>query len=74
MWHNDGMNSSLSDVALRESDARAVMEHALSGTPLDPEISRRVRERSRQATEEVRRRLGIVNVAVDLVRQSRDEE
>jgi hypothetical protein len=67
------MNTTLEDPILREQDAQAVQEHALEGKPLDPEIARRVRERSRLATEEIRRRLGIVNVAVELVRQSRDE-
>ena len=71
---NAGMNTSLDDPALYEADAQAVMDHALHGKPLDPEVARRVDERSRRATEEVRRRMGTVNVAVDLVRASRDEE
>jgi hypothetical protein len=67
------MHTTLEDPILREQDARAVLEHALHGKALDPEIARRVRERSLLATEETRRRLGTVNVAVELVRQSRDE-
>ncbi len=50
------------------------MEHAFRGTPLDPEVARRVDERSRRATDEARRRLGTVNLSVDLIRAARDEE
>jgi hypothetical protein len=57
-----------------DADAQAVIEHALTGKPLDPEVARRVRERSERATDELRRRYGTLNVAVDLIRESRDEE
>ena len=33
-----------------EADAQAVIEHAMTGQPLDPEVYRRVRERSERAT------------------------
>lgn len=68
------MNTSLNDPVLREADARAVMDCLLRAAPLDPEVTCRVRQRSHQATEEVRRRLGIVNVAVDLIRETRNDE
>jgi hypothetical protein len=54
--------------------ADAVIEHAMTGKPLDPEIARRVRERSERATAELRRKYGTLNVAVDLIREARDEE
>jgi hypothetical protein len=68
------MNISLDDAALREADARAVIDNLVSAAPLDPEVERRVRLRSQRATEQVRRRLGIVNVAVDLIRETRNDE
>jgi len=68
------MNSHLDDPAIREADAQAVMDHVLNGVPLDPEVARRVRERSERATAKVRRKFGTVNVAVDLIRETRDEE
>lgn len=68
------MDSKLDDPILREADAQAIMEYVLKGVPLDPGVASRVDERSRRATEEVRRRLGTVNAAVDLIRQARDEE
>ncbi len=44
------------------------------GRVTDPELVRRIQERSRQAREEVFRKHGILNVAVDLIREGRDEE
>jgi hypothetical protein len=43
------------------------------GKPPDPELVKRVRERARQVRERVFREQGLLNVAVDLVRESRDE-
>ena len=64
----------LDDPSLLEADAEAVMEHLISGKPLDPAIAARVRERSERATEEMRRKFGTVNMAVDLIYQARNEE
>ena len=57
-----------------EADALAVIEHAMIGKALDPEIVRRVRERSELATETLRRKYGTLNIAVDLIRETRDQE
>ncbi len=57
-----------------EADLAVVMDHLISGNPLDPSVVRRVRERSEQATEEIRRRFGTLDVAVELIRETRDEE
>lgn len=56
------------------ADANAVIEHALTGKPLDAEVARRVRERSERATQELRRRYGILNIAVELIRETREDE
>ncbi len=55
------------------ADLEAVLTHLVAGTPVDPELSRRVRERSERMTEELRRKYGKLNVAVDLIREVRDE-
>ena len=57
----------------QEADAQAVIEHAMTGQPLDLEVARRIRERSERATEELRKKHGTLNVAVDLIRETRDE-
>jgi hypothetical protein len=59
---------------ITDAEVEAVYEHAITGKPLDPDLARRIRERSEQATEELRRKVGIVDVAVDLIREVRDEE
>jgi hypothetical protein len=56
------------------ADLEAVAAAVAAGRKPDPELARRVRERARQSTEAVRRRVGELNVAVDLIRQTRDEE
>jgi hypothetical protein len=58
-------------VALADLDV--VLRHVASGTPLDPELARRVEERSERITDELRRKYGELAVAVDLVRAIRDE-
>ena len=52
----------------------AVLKHVIAGTPIDPALFRRVRERSERMTEELRRKYGELNVAVDLVREIRNEQ
>ena len=43
------------------SDTEAVLRHAFEGTPLDPEIARRVDERAARITEQVRRTHGVID-------------
>jgi len=67
------MNDLLDEPTVREADAQIVMAHFLSGVALPPEVANRVRQRSERGTEEVRRKFGTVEVAVDLVREGRDD-
>jgi hypothetical protein len=60
--------------ALVEADLKAVMDHVLGVKPLDPEVARRVRERADKIRQEVLERHGVLNVAVELIREGRDEE
>lgn len=55
------------------ADHEAVMRHVNEGTPVEPELARRVRERSERLTEEIRSRHGDVDVNA-LIRAVRDEE
>jgi hypothetical protein len=43
------------------SDEEAVLRHAFHGEPLDPEVSRRVRERAARVTEEIYRLHGEID-------------
>ena len=47
--------------ALRGADTAAVLDHLVSGKPLDPAISERVRTRAEQVTAEIRRDHGLVD-------------
>ena len=56
------------------ADLDAILAHLDSGTPINPELASRVRERSERAQEELRRKYGELDVAVGLIREIRDEE
>ena len=45
----------------QQADEEAVMRHVFDGKPLDPEVARRVQERGRRITEEIRRVHGIID-------------
>jgi hypothetical protein len=62
------------DPAQVEADLKAVMDHVMGVKPLDPEVARRVRRRAEKIREDVLNRCGVLNVAVDLIREGRDEE
>lgn len=47
--------------ASEHSDTEAVLRHAFEGTPLDPEIARRVEERAARITEQVRQVHGVID-------------
>ena len=54
------------------ADLEALLRHYLEHTPIDPELSRRVEERTDQVMEEIRQRH--VNVDVDaLLHDARNE-
>jgi hypothetical protein len=58
------------DPAIR-ADEEAVMKAFLSGTPVDPDVARRVQERSRLIREDVFRKHGLVDIAVPAIRELR---
>ncbi len=61
--------------ATTSSDALADLETLCLnvGKPQDPELVKRVRERAKQIRERVFREQGVLDVAVDLIREVRDE-
>jgi hypothetical protein len=56
------------------SDLAAILRHLAAGTPVDSALGGHVEERSERLTEQLRQRYGELNVAVDLIREIRDEE
>jgi hypothetical protein len=58
-----------------ESDLEEVCRLLAEGkTVTDSALLKRIQQRSEQATQEVFERHGILNIAVDLIREGRDEE
>ena len=55
------------------ADNQAVMEHIITGLPLDAAVARRVQQRARGVRQEILDKHGVVDVAVDLIRETRDE-
>jgi hypothetical protein len=55
-------------------DLEEVARQAASGGVRDPELLRRVAERAEQVREELRRKYGVLEVAVPLLREVREEE
>jgi hypothetical protein len=53
-------------------DQAAVMKRLIDGTPIDPEVSRRIDQRADRITDELRRKYGAIDV-VELLRDARDE-
>jgi hypothetical protein len=56
------------------ADGEAVAAHVLSGSPLDAEILRRVRERASRITDEIRRLHGVQEIGTAAIRELRDGE
>ena len=58
------------------SDAKADLREVCRnlGKPLDPELVKRVQERSRLIRERVLRERGVLNVVDELIRELRDVE
>ncbi len=56
-----------------ESDAQALIEQVMSGKPVDPDAARRVHERAQQIRREILAKHGVLDVAVGLIRETRDE-
>jgi len=55
------------------ADMQAVADAVAAGRPVDPEIAKRVRERSEKVQEALLREYGVREIAVDLIRQGREE-
>jgi hypothetical protein len=54
-------------------DMQAVADAVAAGRPVDAEVALRVRARSERVQEQLLRQYGVREIAVDLVRQGREE-
>jgi hypothetical protein len=55
------------------ADLQAVADAVAAGRPVDPEVARRVRQRSQKVQDELVTKYGVREIAVDLIRQGREE-
>ena len=55
------------------ADVQAVADHLAAGKPLDPDVVRRIRERSARIQQKIRRQHGLIDVAVPALRELRGE-
>jgi len=54
-------------------DAQAVADAVAAGKPVGGDVARRVQERSRVAQAELTTKFGVREIAVDLIREIREE-
>lgn len=59
--------------ATEQSDHEEIVRAAAERRPIDPEVSKRVRERAERIREELRQKYGTLDVAIDLIREFRDQ-
>ena len=57
-----------------DADTEALIERITHGTPLPADVYRRIQERGDELTEQIRRQYGTIEIAVDLIREIRDEQ
>lgn len=57
-----------------DSDTQAILERIVHGTPLPADVYQRIQERGDKLTEQIRQQYGTIEIAVDLIREIRDEE
>jgi hypothetical protein len=55
------------------ADAQAVADSLVTGRPLDAETRRRIHERAKQITEELRQKYGELDIGVPAIRELRGE-
>jgi hypothetical protein len=58
---------------ITDADTEAILNRMTYGKRLDPDVYRRIREEGARITEEIRRKHGVLDIAVDLIRETRDE-
>jgi hypothetical protein len=54
-------------------DMQTVADAVAAGRPVDPEVAKRVRERSEKVQVQLLHQYGVREIAIDLIRQGREE-
>jgi hypothetical protein len=56
-----------------DADVQALLDRAMTGKPLDPEVATRLREEGEKLRERLKTQHGLVDVAVPSIRELRGE-
>lgn len=56
-----------------DADAQAVLDHLIQGTPIEPDLAWRVRERAEAIRREILATRGVQEIGVELIRELRGE-
>ena len=65
------MDATKADMPETDREMEAIIEHLTTGKPLDPELVRRVRERSDRVRQEILEKHGVQDIGVQLIREAR---
>lgn len=76
MRDNRAMDTAETTTALPpdvRDDMKAVADALAAGRPVPPEVAQRIRARSEKVQEQLRRQYGVREIAVELIREGREE-
>ncbi len=59
------------EIKISDPDAEAILDR-VRGKPLDPAVHAHLREEAARVREEIRKKHGMLNIAVDLNREARN--
>jgi hypothetical protein len=67
------MNATEKALSQMDPDTRAIIEHAMYGKPLDPEVARRIHEKAERIKQEIFQKHGVLDIGVPAIRELRGE-
>ena len=65
------MNIAEKPTTQTDAELEVIMDHLMTGKPLDPELVRRIQERSNRLQQEILETHGVQNIAAQLIREAR---
>jgi hypothetical protein len=70
----DAIDPPINRTAEENEEWQAVLDKMMHGKPLDPVVEKRIRDKAERLRQELLATHGVTNIAVDLIREVRDEE
>ena len=69
---SDNLPMTMRTLHFIDADTEALLER-IAGKSLDPEVYQRIQDRGNQVTEEILEKSGTIEIAVELIRETREE-